>query len=243
VFHADSCGYRPGKSAIDAVRQARQRCWRYDWVLDIDVKGYFDSIDWELMFKAVRRHTECASVLLCSDANHMSVLRVGRYMEGIKMRRGILSMLLVGLVMCGTVHAAPRQPACIEIMAACEQAGFVRGDAKAGDGLFVDCVLPILRGTPQRRRASKPLPQIDLRLVADCKVQNPNFGQRVVPPSQAGEPLVQPSPGPATREGTPARERTTPSPQAVEPPLQTNPPPTATTPQVSPTPQTNDGEE
>src|SRR6516225_1946511 len=40
VFHPDSYGYRPGKSAIDAVRQARQRCWRYDWVLDLDVKGY-----------------------------------------------------------------------------------------------------------------------------------------------------------------------------------------------------------
>ena len=58
VFHTDSYGYRPGRSAIDAVHQARQRCWRYDWVLDIDVKGYFDSIDWELMLKAVRRHTD-----------------------------------------------------------------------------------------------------------------------------------------------------------------------------------------
>ena len=64
VFHADSYGYRPGRSAIDAVRQARQRCWRYDWVLDIDVKGYFDSIDWELLLKAVRHHTNCTWVLL-----------------------------------------------------------------------------------------------------------------------------------------------------------------------------------
>ena len=64
VFHPDSYGYRPGKSAIDAVRQARQRCWRYDWVLDIDVKGYFDSIDWKLMLKAVRRHTDSPWVLL-----------------------------------------------------------------------------------------------------------------------------------------------------------------------------------
>ena len=64
VFHADSYGYRPGKSAIDAVRQARQRCWRYDWVLDIDVKAYFDSIDWELMLRAVRHHTSCPWVLL-----------------------------------------------------------------------------------------------------------------------------------------------------------------------------------
>src|SRR5258706_16039524 len=56
-------------------------------------------------------------------------------------KSAILGMPLVGLVTCGTVHAAPRQPACVEIMAVCEQAGFVRGDAKAGDGLFVDCVV------------------------------------------------------------------------------------------------------
>src|SRR6202043_4095224 len=64
IFHRDSYGYRPGRSAIDAVRTARLRCWRYDWTLDIDVKGYFDSIDWELLLKAVRRQTDCAWVLL-----------------------------------------------------------------------------------------------------------------------------------------------------------------------------------
>ena len=64
VFHGDSYGYRPGRSAIEAIRTARQRCWRYDWVLDIDVKGYFDSIDWELLLKAVRKHTDCSWVLL-----------------------------------------------------------------------------------------------------------------------------------------------------------------------------------
>ncbi len=64
IFHEDSYGYRPRRSAIDAVRKARQRCWRYDWTLDIDVKGYFDSIDWELLLKAVRHHTGCAWVLL-----------------------------------------------------------------------------------------------------------------------------------------------------------------------------------
>lgn len=67
VFHADSYGYRPGRSAIDAVRQTRQRCWRYDFVLDIDVKGYFDNIDWELLLKAVRYHTDCPWQLLYID--------------------------------------------------------------------------------------------------------------------------------------------------------------------------------
>jgi len=64
VFHPDSYGYRPKKSAIDAVGQARQRCWRHDWVLDLDVKAYFDSMDWELLLKAVRHHTDCPWVLL-----------------------------------------------------------------------------------------------------------------------------------------------------------------------------------
>ena len=64
IFHKDSYGYRPGRSAIDALGTARQRCWRSDWVLDIDVRGYFDSIDWELLLKAVRKQTDCPWVLL-----------------------------------------------------------------------------------------------------------------------------------------------------------------------------------
>jgi len=64
IFHGDSYGYRPGRSAIDAVRKARQRCWRYDWVLDVDVRSYFDSIDWDLLLRAVRKHTTCPWVLL-----------------------------------------------------------------------------------------------------------------------------------------------------------------------------------
>ena len=64
LFHADSYGYRPGRSAIDAVRTARQRCWRYDWVLDLDIKGFFDSISHDLLLKALRRHTDCRWVLL-----------------------------------------------------------------------------------------------------------------------------------------------------------------------------------
>jgi len=55
-FHPDSYGYRPDKSAHDAVGQARQRCWSYDWVLDLDIKGFFDNIPHDLMMKAVRKH-------------------------------------------------------------------------------------------------------------------------------------------------------------------------------------------
>ncbi|MDP2857221.1 MAG: group II intron reverse transcriptase/maturase [Bacillota bacterium] len=57
-FHPDSYGYRPGKSAADALAVTRQRCWRYDWVLEFDIKGLFDNIDHELLMKAVRKHTD-----------------------------------------------------------------------------------------------------------------------------------------------------------------------------------------
>ena len=64
VFHQDSYGYRPNKSAIDALKQARTRCWRNDWVLDLDIKGFFDNINHELMMKAVEKHTQDKWVLL-----------------------------------------------------------------------------------------------------------------------------------------------------------------------------------
>jgi RNA-directed DNA polymerase len=64
VFHSDSYGYRPGKSALDAVGQARQRCWRNDWVVDLDIKGFFDNIDHFLMVRAVQKHTDCPWILL-----------------------------------------------------------------------------------------------------------------------------------------------------------------------------------
>jgi RNA-directed DNA polymerase len=63
-FHRDSYGYRPGKSAIDAVGETRKRCWRYNWVLDLDIKGFFDNIDHTLMLRAVRKHTDCSWMLL-----------------------------------------------------------------------------------------------------------------------------------------------------------------------------------
>lgn len=63
-FHPDSYGYRPGKSAIQAVGVARKRCWRNDWVLDLDIKGFFDNLDHEQMMELVRRHTECRWIQL-----------------------------------------------------------------------------------------------------------------------------------------------------------------------------------
>ena len=63
-FHDDSYGYRPGKSALDAVATARQRCWRSDWVIDLDIKGFFDNLDHDLVMKSVRRHDKTPWVLL-----------------------------------------------------------------------------------------------------------------------------------------------------------------------------------
>jgi len=63
-FHTDSYGYRPNKSALDAVGTARKRCWRYNWVLDLDVKGFFDNISHDLLMRAVVKHTDCRWVLL-----------------------------------------------------------------------------------------------------------------------------------------------------------------------------------
>ena len=64
VFHDDSYGYRPGRSPLDAVRTCRERCFKKDWVVDLDVRAFFDSVPWDLMLKAVQRHTDSKWVLL-----------------------------------------------------------------------------------------------------------------------------------------------------------------------------------
>ena len=64
IFLADSYGYRPNKSALQAVGVTRERCWKYDWVLEFDIKGLFDNIDHELLLRAVRKHITCKWALL-----------------------------------------------------------------------------------------------------------------------------------------------------------------------------------
>jgi len=64
IFLSDSYGYRPNKSALDAVGVTRERCWKYDWVLEFDIKGLFDNIDHELLLRAVRKHITCKWALL-----------------------------------------------------------------------------------------------------------------------------------------------------------------------------------
>ena len=63
-FHPDSYGYRPGRAAWDAVEVCRQRCWKKDWVIDLDVQKFFDSVPWDLIVKAVEAVTDARWVLL-----------------------------------------------------------------------------------------------------------------------------------------------------------------------------------
>ncbi|TDE56716.1 hypothetical protein E1295_09965 [Nonomuraea mesophila] len=56
VFHPDSYGYRPGRSPLDAVAACRERCFRYAWAIDLDIKGFFDNLDHDLILKAVAAH-------------------------------------------------------------------------------------------------------------------------------------------------------------------------------------------
>src|SRR5689334_25258203 len=64
IFHPDSYGYRPGRSALDAVGKCRERCWKHDWVVDLDIRKFFDSVPWDFIVKAVEVNTADAWVIL-----------------------------------------------------------------------------------------------------------------------------------------------------------------------------------
>jgi len=98
--------------------------------------------------------------------------------------RARIILLLVSILVTPLAQAA--QPArtqpvpwhpCARIAAACTQAGFVPNGAKIGAGIMLDCIQPIIAGTPQRKQATKALPQIDPRVVAACNERKPNFGR------------------------------------------------------------------
>jgi RNA-directed DNA polymerase len=57
AFHPDSYGYRPGRSALHAVARARRRCWENDWVIDMDIRAFFDTVPWDLVLRAVKHHS------------------------------------------------------------------------------------------------------------------------------------------------------------------------------------------
>ncbi len=67
-FDPDSYGYRPRRSALDAVPVCRERCWRYDWVIEVDVRKFFDGVPWELLVTAVQAHTDPPVGVAVSEA-------------------------------------------------------------------------------------------------------------------------------------------------------------------------------
>ena len=101
VFDRDSFGYRPGRSALDAVALVRQRSWKYDWVVEFDIKGLFDNIDHALLLRAVRRHCSIPWVLLYIERWLKAPMETG---EGKRVARergtpqgGVVSPLLANL--------------------------------------------------------------------------------------------------------------------------------------------------
>ena len=110
-FHSDSYGYRPGKSALDAVERARRNCWKYNWVLDLDIKGFFDNIDHDLLMKAVRWHTEEKWVLLYIErwlkAPILMTDGTMFYPEKGTSQGGVISPLLANLYYAFDVNFSP----------------------------------------------------------------------------------------------------------------------------------------
>lgn len=93
-FLPDSYGYRPNKCAIDAIGVTRQRCWKYDWVVEFDIKGLFDNIDHDLLMKAVRKHTD----------NKLVLIYIGRWLKTpMQMSDGSLQEKTVGTMQGGVI--------------------------------------------------------------------------------------------------------------------------------------------
>ena len=93
----------------------------------------------------------------------------------------LLSVLAVATVTASSSSAQNAQGPCQDVRAVCQAAGFRPGGAKDGAGILVDCITPIMQGTAQRAKATKPLPQIDANVVHACKSANPKFGQPETP--------------------------------------------------------------
>ena len=93
------------------------------------------------------------------------------------MKRILALALLIVAANSFAADTPEKEGPCKEIKEACEKAGFVKGEAKEGYGLWVDCIDPIMKATPQPSKAKKPLPSVGADLVNACKAKHPNFGQ------------------------------------------------------------------
>ena len=110
-------------------------------------------------------------------------------------RLSILSCIVL-ITLAAPAGAQPRraQGACAQVTAACRNAGFIPGGAASGTGIQVDCVQPIMQGTPAPRKAAKPLPKVDAEVIAACKAQNPEFGRAAQNATEATQPPPPPPP-------------------------------------------------
>ena len=152
IFHEDSYGYRPGRSAIDAIRKARERSWRYDWILDLDIKGFFDSIDRELLLRAVRKHTQCRWVLLYIERwlKAPAVLEDGALVPRDRgtPQGGVISPLLANLflhyvfdVWIGRVFPVPFERYADDVICHCRTEREALALRRILDRRFADCKL------------------------------------------------------------------------------------------------------
>jgi N-acetylglucosamine-6-sulfatase len=130
-------------------------------------------------------------------------------MRQILMPVGALCVLLVvgvSFAAPATGQAARPEGPCGDVTAACERAGFARGNARGGAGLQLDCIDPIMQGVDQPRRASRPLPPVDPKVVAACKASHPEFGQakgRPAEPAVQAPPASPPAPAVAVQNAPP----------------------------------------
>ena len=102
-FHRDSYGYRPGKSAHQALETTRHRCWRYAWVVKFDIKGAFDNLSHALMMRAVRHHTACRWILLYCERWLTAPVQYDDGRQEVRTKGtaqgGVISPLLMNLVL------------------------------------------------------------------------------------------------------------------------------------------------
>ena len=103
IFHKNSYGFRPKRSAHDALKEARKYCWKYNWMIDLDIKGFFDNIDHEKLLEILNFHTDQKWILMYTKrwleapierANGKVIKKEGK---GIRLRRGVISPLLANL--------------------------------------------------------------------------------------------------------------------------------------------------